>query len=251
MSKRVVFSDFDGTLAHKEFCSDSPQRVGREDLYVSKRTIELVRHLQETSTFCIVTGRRHSFYPALSKAIPHDVVLLEHGCLIIRDGSTDTTWQEHLYAYCGQGGSLWDYERLLHSKGFKTDSNGRVASFRVYKDTPRRLTLEERHILDNLPRPDGITLVTNHSMVDAIPKQGGKKNAINYMLSSLGSSWEHTVYLGDDVNDVGALEQAAMPMTLLGAHPDVLSVVTRRAGYISPSRGHLGTIDLLERIVQY
>jgi YrbI family 3-deoxy-D-manno-octulosonate 8-phosphate phosphatase len=51
-----------------------------------------------------------------------------------------------------------------------------------------------------------------------------KQEALMSLAQELGVSLTHTVYVGNDINDLGCLQIAGLPVVVQDAHPDVLPV---------------------------
>ncbi len=235
----VILSDFDCTLAHK--LRDGDQRsVG--DYFVDERAISLISKWRGSGRFMIASGRRSQFARSL-EGFPCDAALLEHGCVIMRNGVLDREWDDRMQSYKDD---LTSFEDYLRSLGYHVDV--RHATMRVYKDT-WNLDEPEKQYLESLQRPDGIMFIRNREMLDIIPKDGGKENAASYMLGNLGVGWNAVAAMGDDLNDLGMLRNAARSATLQGAHPEIVRYVSASGGYVSPHALHRGTVDVLEHLV--
>jgi len=75
-------------------------------------------------------------------------------------------------------GLLWDYARLLTSKGYKIDATGYSACFRVNYKHQEKMTKAEFAALTNgeIKPFDGLGSSINLSCVDFFPVSSGKKN---------------------------------------------------------------------------
>lgn len=191
----------------------------------------------------LVTGRTQEKYALVSKLIPHDTAILEHGCLVLSSGNIDQEW----YAALRVDGLLRDYEAYLQGLGYQTDSRGRLASFRVYRDLPHTLTEEEKQTIEGLPRPMELVPVRNMSFLDFIPAAGGKSHAIRYVEGKTKS--RESFGFGDDYNDLEMLALVTHPITLGSAKPEVQHAVAARGGYVARGGYHTGTIEALTYIL--
>ncbi len=69
-----------------------------------------------------------------------------------------------------------------------------------------------------------------------------KRSILENANSALGISPEATLYIGDDINDLCALEWAGVSVCPADAHPSVIELVTSRGGYVAARRGGEGVI---------
>jgi hydroxymethylpyrimidine pyrophosphatase-like HAD family hydrolase len=66
----------------------------------------------------------------------------------------------------------------------------------------------------------------------------------------LGRRAVEAVGIGDDLNDLCWLAEVALPCTLNGASPEVVSLVANAGGVVSETAGHEGICELLRHIVE-
>lgn len=264
--KKAIFSDIDGTLIHKldkELISNKEVndliQVSDENRFISKKTVDLISKLRENEAiFILITGRRKSGYQKLAQIIPHDYAVIEHGCVILENGDYDQGWIKNLEQVIGKIGSktkegiLWDYEQFFRKLGYNTDSNGRLATFRVYRhaESQNDLTEEEKVKIESLKHPSGITTTRNMDMLDILPTLGGKLNAMNYLIEKYAVNLQHTIGLGDDVNDYSMLKHVTLPITYNGANKEIKELVNLRKGYVSRFDSFKATEDMLSKILQ-
>ncbi|MFO7711280.1 MAG: HAD-IIB family hydrolase [Candidatus Woesearchaeota archaeon] len=237
----MIFSDIDGTLIHRiEEEGTQPAGSGR---YISTRTIDLIQELQQKDQFILITGRRKSGYDQIADVIPHDYAIIEHGGVIISEG-VDERWFERVGDTIGKpgeySGPLWDYAETLRSEGYKIDSEGRIASFRVYNTEPVLTGGELEKLFEKLDKETegtGMKVIINENMLDVIPRAAGKANAIRF----LGSDY---LAIGDNLNDIDMLESSNYALCPGNALDEIKSL----ADYVSPYSYHKGTEDVLEHL---
>ncbi len=253
----IIFSDIDATLVHKSDEGDLI-RIPEENKYISREAVELINKLMEEDKFAIITGRRKSGFERLGSIIPHNYAVIEHGCIILDRASFDDDWAYHLKDVIGDIGGyeglLWQYERQLQSEGYKTDSEGRYASFRVCLDKPHKMTEEEKQNIEKKVEKEagsfGITTTRNQNMLDILPVKGGKANAINYIIDkegALGNQMSKVLALGDDTNDKEMMQYADWAACPGNANDDVKKIVLANSGYVSKKMYHQGTLDILKK----
>jgi len=255
---KIVFSDIDGTLVHGHSPNFELVGIEGEERYVSLEAIALIEEVMaRNSKFALVTGRRKSGYDKVSQAIPHDYAIIEHGCVVLDENKIDEEWAEFLKPVIGpigiKTGMLWDYEKQLLKEGFKTDSEGRLATVRVYIDRPDNLSEEEQTMLKEKIAGEvgsiGITTTLNEGMLDMLPVHGGKANAANYTIAKQGHTLEDVVALVNDVNDLDILQLARHAACPGNAILQIKQQIAEKGGYVSSFPGHGGTIDMLRNYV--
>jgi len=246
----LVFSDFDSTLAHKPALQNAV-RVGEEDSWVAENNISLLQKIAECLPVYIVTGRRFSGFQQVAKILPFCGGIIEHGCIIIENNVPNPEYFDKFRPYVGEigkkSGPLWAYEAVLNGQGFKTDSEGRWASFRI---KAKEWSEERKHDFMKNAHPDGLCSIMNQGNIDIMPKIGGKHKAIDFLLGKYQTSWLRTACLGDDYNDLDMLSKAGFPITHKGAVEDVQKLVRERQGYISPVKDHDATSDMLSYVLR-
>lgn len=247
---RILFSDIDGTLIHKE---KSDIRIADEGKFVSKKTIKLIAKIMQFVPVVLISGRRLLNFKKITHRIPYTFGVIEHGCIIVKEGKIDFGYLEKMrpcigYPEKGQKeGQIWDYEKRLNQMGYKTDSEGRLASFRI-DSKQSNLTEEQIQKIEKMQHPAGIKTVRNESFLDFIPSAGGKDNAIQFLMDTIGLGWGDVACMGDDLNDLDMLSRAGYPFTLSGAKKEIIDIVKKRGGYISPLVSHNGAEDILMKI---
>lgn len=250
MSIDIVFSDFDNTLAHSIGGNDTSQ-IGNENCWMAEKSVSLIREISVFVPFYIVTGRRLSGFKRVSEVLPFCRGIIEHGCIIVENGGIDLDYFRDFKKYVGEPGKkqgpIWDYERYLIDKGMRTDSKGRLASFRVFPDG---WDDSRRDDFANGSHPDGLIGVINQGNVDIIPPIGGKDKAIRRLLQKLSTSWQNSACLGDDYDDKEMLSFSGLPITNSGAVPSIRELVHLDGGYLSPFSGHRATVDMLSYLLK-
>lgn len=253
----ILFSDIDGTLLH---ANNGPGTVAVEPVrskehHFSVRAAELIEQYRAAGNlFVLSTARRSSGCAGLVSLLQPDYVITEHGCLVLRGGEPDEGWQQVFAATVGvygvKQGPLWEIEAALQKAGYNTDSNGRYASFRVFRDNPTFLSDPERAELEarvsELGAAQGITTIRHQQMLDVLPANGGKVSAIRYLLETTGIPHTRSRAIGDNTNDTEMLAYSAWAGCQGHAPESVKAVVRERGGYITPFTSHQGTEDLLE-----
>ncbi|MBU1202282.1 MAG: HAD hydrolase family protein [Nanoarchaeota archaeon] len=153
---RIVFSDIDNTLIHKSFISKFLPIIN-EDRIVSKRAISLLAQIgMKGIPVVLISGRRMTSFYRIMNVIPHSFAILEHGCLILRNRSIDTTYASYFSKYIGNplkpgtSGLLWEYEKEMRNRGLKTDSKDRVASFRIDPNKNNLSASEQQKLLSTV-----------------------------------------------------------------------------------------------------
>jgi len=98
-----------------------------------------------------------------------------------KDGYSED--EQSLDTLSDRDGALWEFARILQSRGFAIDHKGYAACFRVNR---KQQTTEETKgsAFDALLRsstPDGLSCSVNLGCIDFYPKSSGKKNCCAYL----------------------------------------------------------------------
>ena len=248
MRRTYIFSDVQGTLVHLVRAYDGLVQLPNRS-YISTHTLALIEAIRSTGAmFTLTTGMRKSSYEKHLGTIPHDLVILEYGGVVLRDGEIDEAWSDHLTPW---NELLRSYEAEIQQLGYRTDSNGRFASFRIYNANQKKndLSEDQKRALESLVRPEGLTMVRNLSYFDVIPTAASKAEAMHYVLRSQGAGFADTFALGDDLADHDMLRAANSALTLASAHHATIHLVGEIGGYLSPHRYHRGTEDILQQVL--
>lgn len=252
---KLIFSDIDGTLVHKNGEYANLIQVPEENRYISKNSLSVLRNIKYKALFVLITGRRRSGYERLAALIPHSHAIIEHGCIILSEDKPDSRWANVIKETVGELGSykglLWEYVRHLEKEGYKIDYRGRLASARVFVDKPENLTEEEKAKIEKMVERDVghlLTTTRNQEMIDIIPRAGGKIKAAHFLLSKYSISLEDTAALGDDFNDKDMLSSVGFPLCPGNAILEIKNVVKHRNGYVSQYSYHNGTADILREV---
>lgn len=252
----TIFSDLNGTLVH-DFPSLNSTKLPNENRYLADETVsEMKKLVEKGAKFVLVTGKRTSNYLGLADMIPHSYAIVEHGCLVFNEKKVDSEWDEIVRPIVGRLGSkkglIWDCEKQLLREGFRTDSGGRLATFRVYIDKPANLTEQEKVMIEKKVKKEwggfGIVTTRNHEMLDVLPAVGGKANAIKYLIKKKLDA-ASIIAIGDDPNDLGMMKLAKFTACPGNAKPEVKRFVNEKGGYVSKFAGHEGTVDVLRNYV--
>lgn len=253
MGIRLLISDIDGTLVHKDIRVDGSTIACGNTRAVATGTVARLQALQASHIpVVLVTGRRTKNYRILANIIPHGLAILEHGGIILHaDGSRDVEWHSLLAPWVGsppsRSGTLWDFEAVLRAEGFLTDSEERDTSFRIHPppsgsvpDNDAYQALRQREL------PVGLTMLwTYGATLECFPTASGKRNAVNFMLKRLGVNIQDVAMIGDDSNDMDLLTAVGYPCTLASAIAEVVTLVQGRGGFVARSGGHEGIQEIL------
>jgi len=249
---KLVLVDVDGTI-----CFTSPPTEERflcvsNGYFLSLKTLALLEKISQMAILALVTGRR--LVNALSLAtVPADYVICEHGGLIYNKQQVfDQDWSTHHQPFVTKllerKGQLWDFEQRLASQGVKTDKAGRYVSFRVLSPLDDQETsLASGRVIDQLPT--GLTSLVNQGQLDILPLTATKDRAIGYLAERFHCPLSQVVMIGDDANDLAALNLVGWPMTLAGASRPVVEAVKSRGGMVSSASDHAGIQQLLRCLI--
>jgi hydroxymethylpyrimidine pyrophosphatase-like HAD family hydrolase len=244
----MLFSDIDKTLAHKERAGIE---IPTEGKFISERTIDLMREINNKIPVAIITGRSLTSYKRVSDIIPHSIAMIEHGCLILEGKAFDSGWVEIMKPYIGmpdpgnRDGLIWEYDRKLQNDGIVTYSKNRMASFSIREKNNPGIDLKK---LAEQPHPEWIKTTWNQGYLDFIPAIAGKKECVEYLLNKNKINWQDIGAFGDDLNDLELLRRVRYAFTLTGASEEVIELV-KGCGYVSPFSCHAGTEDVLSNIL--
>lgn len=154
-----------------------------------------------------------------------------------------------------RNGLLWDFARLLESRGFVIDFKGYAACFRVNRkqQAEAKTQGEEFDALLKSSPPKGLASSVNLGCIDFYPKASGKKNCCAYLAKKMISETdqittgtksgndllsEYAVCICDDDNDLEmamACSKAYLPSvtsesmaTAAKAHPEQIHVTEKK-----------------------
>ena len=229
--ERAVFSDIDGTLIHKKASDIEIEKGG----YISKDTIGLIEKLRRQSYFILSTGRRKANYERIAGAIPHDIAMIEHGCVIIENGIADNEWLESIGS-----DAVIKYAEVLKREGYRVDSEGRLASVRVIEGKYKERDLEAK-----ISGESALSVVRNQGMLDIIPSLGGKEMAALYISKKKGLELKYCAALVDDLNDLSLIRVTGTSLCPASANPKIKNAVADMGGYVSAFKYQRGTEDIL------
>ena len=249
---RALFSDIDNTIIHSSSVKKA-LHLQDDGRVISRRSISLLYQIGRHIPVILITGRRMKSYERIMRFIPHGYAVLEHGCVILQGKHVDPHYAHQFREYVGRHpdqreGYLWEYETMLKQQGFLTDSEGRIATFRVDPAQQHHPPFPPDHLL-NRDHPHHIKTVINLNFIDFMPPMGGKENAIHYLLKIFHCNWNDVACFGDDHNDAEMLSKAGYAFTHDGAREEIKRLVERKKGYISPHAGHDGAADVFSRIL--
>ncbi|KAG2432634.1 hypothetical protein HXX76_008974 [Chlamydomonas incerta] len=228
-TKRIVFSDIDGTIMHEPKESDRdaavlltpPSASGRQGV-ISAETLHLVAKLRARGAlFVVISGARLS---TLLMRLPYlplaDAYVCENGGRILYPGSDlptacpvteDKEWRashDHAAGSIDQDatppqdrkGPLWDLYRTLHADGWSLDANGYTTSFRVHANRNGK-TLEALQAVV-AAAPAGLASSFNLGAADFYPDTSGKVMAARHLMARFGAAAPDCSFLCDDDNDL-------------------------------------------------
>lgn len=253
MTRKILFTNIHDTLIHGREAPPGDLILKGDDgnQWISKEALtELSRFREEGGLVYLVSGTRRRNYDGIAGAIPHDGALLEHGGLILEVGyDLDKDWEATL-GLANVNNSLGDAERSFKMSGYKIDSDGRVASFRLYRerDEGRRLPDYMKSAVEaSLENNPDIRAVRNQDMMDIIPSLSGKANAIKHVLDGIDEPYMVFCF-GDDRSDIEMFKLGFNNLTISSADVCAIGEVGLSKGYVSKLNHHEGTLDVLTEI---
>lgn len=269
MNFKIVFTDVDGVLVHDESIDHHSERTifdGRELLYYPRDLFSLMSDIREKTKLALVTGRPLKRLKPLLPIIPHDIVLVENGNVVLNDkGEIDRDWHEKFQPVTGkfdesgirdESAPLWELEKILRDTGFHTENEGEVAAFRVRQRNNPHMKICIPDELSRSLQAKGIKMIHNEDSVSFQPANGGKEKGMEYICQRESVSLAETIGIGDDENDIRMLEKVGYPMAITVVQQIkkernelVRSCVSARGGYVSPHTLSRGTRDLLAKVM--
>lgn len=245
---KMLFLDVNNTVSH-------PQKgkrmlsTGDEEYFITSENLSLLKQIAEKVPVFVVSGRRHSRFQSLHNLYPFCSAIIEHGCLIFENGKMDAGYFSRFFEYAGEPekkqGLLWDFERLLNSQGIKTDSKGRVATFRILLDG---WTNEQKNDFLAKKLPFDLQAVENVGHIDIIPPMGGKEKAVDFLLNKYKLGWSNIVCMGDGASDANMLAKSGFSVTHSLADQKVVNLL-KNPGYVSPFKYHEAATDMLKHVL--
>ena len=245
---KMLFLDVNNTVSHPQKC-DGMFSTGDEEFYITSENLSLLKQISEKIPVFVVSGRRHSRFQSLHNLYPFCSAIIEHGCLIFEKDKMDAEYFSRFFEYAGELGKkqglLWDFERMLNSQGIKTDSVGRVATFRVLLDG---WTKEQKNDFLAKKLPFNLQAVENVGHIDIIPPMGGKEKAVDFLLNKYKTEWSKIVCMGDSASDANMLAKSGFSVTHSMADQKVLNLL-KNPGYLSPFKYHEAAADMLKHVL--
>lgn len=273
MSRRVLFTDLDGTICfHEEahgLCAVGREADGAllvEDaatrrryrardastssyrIYVAEETLTLLAAIAERCDVVLVTGGRPSTMEKRRAlfGFARGVILENGGVILDRELRVDPAWQERLEP---ERRLLPEVARRLRAAGWTLDAEGRTSALRVrLRDNPHRTAKEFAKLCQELPLPAGLRKTMNLENLDIILGSAGKEGAVQFWIASGGYDRARTIGIGDDVNDIAFLRETAEPWVLASAYPAALEEA-RRGGWRVSAERHVDGINEILRDV--
>lgn len=269
MNFKIVFTDVDGVLVHDESIDRHSEGTifdGRELLYYPRDLFSLMSDIREKTKLALVTGRPLKRLKPLLPIIPHDIVLVENGNVVLNDkGEIDRDWHEKFQPVTGkfdesgirdESAPLWELEKILRGIGFHTENEGEVAAFRIRQRNNPHMKICIPDELSQSLQAKGIKMIHNEDSISFQPANGGKEKGVEYICQREGVPPAETIGIGDDENDIRMLEKVGYPMAITVVQQIkrernelVRSCVSARGGYVSPHTLSRGTRDLLAKVM--
>lgn len=209
LKKKIMFSDYDGTIYIKE--EDMPKNIN---------DIEEYRKLG--GKFVIVTGRSKVSISNVIKqySIPYDYIITNNGAVIfdnamnkIYEQAMEVEVSNRIIEYLSK---MKNIEIFFYDDEDKIKySNQKLLKIRV-KTTDYKLAQSIENEINSKFRDDVKAHMAfpgmyydNHDfvLVDIVSKNAGKENAIKKLLETLNIGREQVVTIGDGRNDIGMISE--------------------------------------------
>lgn len=280
-TKRIVFSDIDGTIMHepKEIDRDAailltpPSASGRQGV-ISAATLHLVAELRaKGALFVVISGARLS---TLLMRLPYlptaDAYVCENGGRILYPGSDlptacpvteDAEWRSSHDSVAGgveqdavppseRKGSLWDFYRQLQADGWSLDANGYTTSFRVHIKGGK--TLEQFQEVA-AARPPGLACSFNLGAADFYPSTSGKVMAARHLMRRFSAPAAGCCFLCDDDNDLELAAEVGKAFLPSVTSDSVRSAAEARPEHFVVARaagqGVAATEEILREVIKH
>ncbi len=209
--------------------------------FFGTKTYDLLARIKEKDVKLIyaTATRLQTMRKRMQILHPADVFILENGCSIFYGESLDEE-DKGWFEYITQDNvydQLGNLKAHLEKENFNVETKERKLMTRV------RLPREEReehlkglveiltHEIHGKRRFDSLTFTENLGYVDIIPARAGKKNAASYLFKKMFPGYE-TIAIGDDINDLGMLEEADRAIVLGSGHPRVIRIAREKKKHL-------------------
>lgn len=258
---KLVVSDVDGTIVER-------------DEVLHDETVEMARRLRAAGVhYTIATGRVHSQVENYVQQLQLDVPYIAcNGGVIVQNGKTllhntiplaplrplihkaDEMGMSLLYSVNG-------HEEAYRLTGYVQDQRdkfGRYLTPHVFtEDEWATLQLDKlivmakvrngsldiiETMLKQLPPEYGYTRYANKS-IDIMHKAGTKEQGIAALCAMLGITMDEVLAVGDDLNDIGMIQQAGVGVAVANA----LDCVKQSADYVATQPNYLGVLEAAEK----
>lgn len=275
--KGIVFCDIAGTLSFQDkhnnmfdvenvgnglvklkdpvsrkYCIVLNTFVQTYTMYTDHNTMRLLQMLKKDYHLVYVTGSRPSSVNSLKSVLiePH-AMIMESGATICLDGygGVDEEWYTIINA---QVKDLVQFVIKIKAEGWILDDKGRTSAVRIFpKENPSKTEADfsalEKRVMETQP---SLKTTWNIGGLDIIPKNAGKGNAIKYYMSRLGCSFDKTIGIGDDINDMEMFDIVNERFVVRSSHEEILSVARKNNWYISKGVHFAGINEILELLVK-
>lgn len=257
---KCALFDIDGTL------------INRGQQFINPEVVAAIRTLQAKGIAVVIaTGRAYYFIlESVRKDLGADfVVTINGGCTLSGDGKViaqtlmDLDDVNLLVKKSREDGFAIgfkcedavyvanDYPRFLkdYLHGF-TQSNVLIdyTSHDVFlKDGPKPMGAfafgDVETLLDlNQQLHETRIVIAHDTAVDIFSTKAGKESALEQVLSSLNTTWEHTIAFGDSANDINMLKKAAIGVAMGNGSDDCKAA----ADYVTTSVTEDGIVTALK-----
>lgn len=242
---RLVVTDVDGTI------------VGKDEV-LHEEMISYVKLVKEKQLqFTIATGRTKEMAEGYARQLGIDIPYIAcNGGMLIKDGKTLSS----------KTMPLWDLREifkvadslgmsLLYDALGKEQANGEMATFteeewkslrlnKVYIEAATRdgsIGAIEK-LCQKLPSAFSYKRYGDKA-IDILPRGATKENGIRKLAASLNLTMDEVLFVGDDLNDVEAIEEAGVGVAVVNAQP----AAKEKADYVTKERCYLGVMEAADR----
>ncbi|GAX80007.1 hypothetical protein CEUSTIGMA_g7446.t1 [Chlamydomonas eustigma] len=278
MSKKVCFSDIDGTIMHQpetidpgvEVLCAPPSASGRRGV-ISAGTIQGVAKLRSHGVkFAVITGARLSTLLMRLPFLPAcDAYVCESGGRIFYPGShldtacpirEDDTWRasqegagpvyQDIIEPEKREGLLWTFYRELKQQGWTIDANGYTTSIRVHAKNGKSMAQ-----LQSLASsaPSGLSCSFNLGAADFYPATSGKLQAAKYLMKCWSIDSKDSVFLCDDDNDMElALQVGKAFLPSITSDSVRMAIDANKDQFVTATKqGAAASEEMIEAVMQH
>ena len=154
----MLCTDIAGTLLHMGdggelegmYAGANLVEIDRQGRKIHPHTVELLESIRsEGIVVALVTGMRSLTFGDVSGWIPHDYGIVEHGGIILQNGTPDPQWHQRLQ----EGISAVQRYKAIVQNRLPVDDANRSTSFRVVPDAGEGLSMNTiAEVLQSLER---------------------------------------------------------------------------------------------------